>query len=121
MNPVTMYAIVADEAVSASGGNRGKMAAQCGHAFVRCALSAERDGYDPQRLRDYEACEAKVVLRAPVADFERLLEQHQHVPTTQIADAGHTVLASGTITCIGIGPIYPSEASDDLRALRVWI
>lgn len=121
MNPVTMYAIVADEAVAACGGNRGKMAAQCGHAFVRCALSAGRDGYDPQRLRDYDGCEAKVVLRAPVADFDRLLSQHQHVPTAKIADAGHTVLKPGTVTCIGIGPIYRSEASDDLRALKVWI
>lgn len=118
---IRMYAIVADEAVAACGGNRGKMAAQCGHAFVRCAMAAERNGYDPQRLRDYEAVEAKIVLRAPRDTFTRLLEQHQHVPTAQIADAGHTVLEPGTITCLGIGPIYDSERSADLRGLPVWL
>jgi peptidyl-tRNA hydrolase, PTH2 family len=120
MNAITMYAIVADEAVALCGGNRGKMAAQCGHAFVRCALVAA-EKYLPERLEDYMKGEAKVVLRAPIADFEMLLEQHWDVPTSLVADAGHTVLEPGTITCIGIGPIYPSEASDDLRALRVWI
>ena len=84
----------------------GKLAAQVGHASVDCALKSmrhQRDVFD----RWHAEGQKKVVLKAEKeADLFRLkLEaERMGLTTALIADAGHTELAPGTITVLGVGP-----------------
>jgi peptidyl-tRNA hydrolase, PTH2 family len=84
----------------------GKLAAQVGHAAVDCALKAKRhqpDAFDAW----YEEGQKKVVVKADSerALFEiKLAAERAGLTTALIADAGHTELAPGTITVLGIGP-----------------
>lgn len=84
----------------------GKLAAQVGHAAVDCALKAKRhqpDAFDAW----YDEGQKKVVVKA---DNERALfeikqaAERAGLTTALIADAGHTELAPGTITVLGVGP-----------------
>lgn len=84
----------------------GKLAAQVGHAAVDCALKTKRhqpDMFDAW----YEQGQKKVVVKAENerALFElKLAAERAGLTTALIADAGHTELAPGTITVLGIGP-----------------
>lgn len=53
-------------------------------------------------------CESEEELRELQANAER-----NGVPAHLIRDAGHTVLAPGTVTCLGLGPAA-EEAIDEL-------
>ena|SRR3989338_3050256 len=82
---------------------KGKLAAQCGHAFVECVLRSDKDKV--KKWRDEGMM--KVVLK--VADLKELrkynqIAKDQGLVTALITDAGHTVVEPGTITCLGIGP-----------------
>jgi peptidyl-tRNA hydrolase len=82
---------------------RGKLAAQVAHASVAALLEATADarrawladGMPKVVLR----CEAEPELLALEAAAERA-----GLPHALITDAGHTVVAAGTITCLGLGP-----------------
>ncbi|HKD73987.1 MAG TPA: peptidyl-tRNA hydrolase Pth2 [Ktedonobacterales bacterium] len=81
----------------------GKLAAQVAHAAVSAFLVALPDA---QRLW-LSAGMPKIVLQ--VEDEAALLQlerqaQSAGLPHYLIRDAGKTVLPSGTITCLGIGP-----------------
>jgi len=84
----------------------GKLAAQVGHASVDCALKAKRhqpDAFDAW----YEEGQKKVVVKAESEKqlFEiKLAAERVGLTTSLIADAGHTELAPGTITVLGVGP-----------------
>jgi peptidyl-tRNA hydrolase, PTH2 family len=84
----------------------GKLAAQVGHAAVDCALKAKR--FQPSEFDAwYEQGQKKVVVKA---ENERALfdlkvaAERMGLTTALIADAGHTELAPGTITVLGVGP-----------------
>lgn len=86
---------------------RGKLAAQVAHAAVHALLYASPEA---QRAWLQEGM-PKVVLRGD--SDEELLELEKQaaqlgLPCGLIRDAGRTVVAAGTITCIGLGP---AEAS----------
>jgi peptidyl-tRNA hydrolase len=91
---------------------RGKLAAQVAHASVAALLEAPADarrawleeGMPKVVLR----CESEQELRALAAAAERA-----GLPNALIEDAGHTVVAAGTVTCLGLGPA-PIEAIDAL-------
>ena len=97
---------------------RGKLAAQVAHASVAALLGASQDA-----LRGWlETGMPKVVLRgddaAQLMEFERQAT-NAGLPTALIRDAGHTVVAAGTLTCLGIGPA-PDAAIDAVTgALRL--
>ena len=82
---------------------RGKLAAQVAHASVASLLAATAE----QQKQWFGSGMPKVVL---AGDSEQVLtELHQlaqdaGLPTQLIKDAGRTVVASGTMTCVGIGP-----------------
>lgn len=84
----------------------GKLAAQVGHAAVDCAMKAKR--HQPDAFEAwYEQGQKKVVLKAESerALFEiKLAAEKAGLTTALIADAGHTELAPGTITVLGVGP-----------------
>jgi peptidyl-tRNA hydrolase len=82
---------------------RGKLSAQVAHASVAALLVAAHDD-----LRHWlEEGMPKVVLRAD--DETQLLDLERQatdagLPAVLIRDAGRTVVAPGTATCLGIGP-----------------
>lgn len=82
---------------------RGKLSAQVAHASVSALLAAARDDL---RLWLEEGM-PKVVLRADdetqLMDLERQATD-AGLPAVLIRDAGRTVVAPGTATCLGIGP-----------------
>ena len=82
---------------------RGKLAAQVAHASVASLLGSNSD----QQKQWFGEGMPKVVLSGD--SEQEITELHQKavesdIPTQIIRDAGRTVVASGTITCVGIGP-----------------
>ncbi len=91
---------------------RGKLAAQVAHA----AISAFLEASPSIQSRWLEAGMPKVVLAGENAAFLVNLETEAHLrslPNSLIADAGRTLIPSGTITCLGIGPA-PNSSIDQL-------
>ncbi len=82
---------------------KGKLAAQVAHASVEAVLKSSKKTVEQWRTEGM----TKVVLK--VKDEKELLKYLQlannaHVVTALITDAGRTVIAPGTKTCLGIGP-----------------
>ena len=81
----------------------GKMAAQVGHAVLGCYIKS-----DNKVLRNWmDGGAKKIVLTCP--NKEELLKlkdkaERAGLTTSLIIDAGHTEIAPGTMTCLGIGP-----------------
>lgn len=81
----------------------GKLAAQCAHASVEAVLKSEQEMTTVWRKEGM----AKIVLK--VKDEKELLSYFQKAKDAEltaslITDAGRTVIAPGTKTCVGIGP-----------------
>jgi PTH2 family peptidyl-tRNA hydrolase len=81
----------------------GKLAAQVAHAAVGAFLAASLEA----RAVWIQAGMPKIVVYA--ADEEAILAleqaaQQNQIPACLIRDAGRTVVAPDTVTCIGIGP-----------------
>ena len=88
----------------------GKMAVQVAHASVGALLHASRQ----QQTAWFEAGMPKVaVVCASEAELMAILDQAQKagLPAMLVRDAGRTVVAAGTATCVGIGPA-PTEDID---------
>ncbi len=82
---------------------KGKLAGQCSHASVEATLSSERKIVEAWRRQGMP----KIVLK--VKDEKELLRYFQlakdaGLAACLISDAGKTVIAPGTKTCVGIGP-----------------
>lgn len=86
--------------------SKGKLAAQVAHAAVDCALKAMR--YNRDAFDDWKSLgQKKTVLKVPgERDFYPLKEAAERagLSTALIKDAGHTEIAPGTVTVLGIGP-----------------
>ncbi len=86
--------------------SRGKLAAQCGHAAVECALKAAREC--PKQLESWREDGArKIVVEAPNLDaLKRVFgaAQAADIVCYMVRDAGHTEIPSGTVTVVGLGP-----------------
>ena len=91
--------------------SRGKLAAQCGHAAVECALKAAREC--PKQLESWRENGArKIVVEASNLDaLKRLFgaAQADDIVCYMVRDAGHTEIPAGTVTMLGIGPGPRSE------------
>ena len=99
---------------------RGKLAAQVAHASVAALLSA-----DPDKVQSWlDTGMAKIVLQVDSeTELLRLhtLAQQSDLPAALIQDAGRTVLAAETTTCLGIGPDDDervNEVTGNLSLLR---
>jgi peptidyl-tRNA hydrolase, PTH2 family len=82
---------------------KGKACAQCSHASVEAVLKS--DSTLVKAWRDEGM--AKIVLK--VKDEKELITffqtaKDEGLTASLITDAGHTVIAPGTKTCVGIGP-----------------
>lgn len=97
---------------------RGKLAAQVAHAALAGFLEAS-----PAARREWlEQGMPKVVVQCD--SEEALLELQQRavaasLPVAPIHDAGHTVVAAGTLTCIGFGPAERSRIDAITGALKL--
>ena len=82
---------------------KGKLAAQCAHASVEATLKS-----DTALVREWRAQGmAKIVLKVEnekelIAYFQQAKDDD--LTASLITDAGHTVVAPGTKTCVAIGP-----------------
>lgn len=116
-----IYCIVSRQAWAKAKGVPGKMVAQGGHAFCGALVDAMKRF--PERFKEYDesAHHPKITI---MADDDELRELHkrykQKFGTAIITDAGRTVFDGPTLTCVGIGPILPSEREELLAGLRVW-
>lgn len=82
---------------------KGKLAVQCSHASSTALIKSHKDDIKKWQVGGMK----KVVLR--VKDLDELLKYKDQAEdlglvTALIEDAGKTVVAPGTITCLGIGP-----------------
>jgi peptidyl-tRNA hydrolase, PTH2 family len=97
---------------------RGKLAAQVAHASVASLLAASRENIQAWLN---EGMPKVVVAGNDEAEVVRCYENAlaAKVPAQLIRDAGRTVVASGTITCVGIGPASAEEIDNITAELRL--
>lgn len=119
---IKLYCIVSEEAVKAAGGNRGKMGAQIGHAYVHSMLdSMARFPKDAQAYLD-TGIVGKVCLKAPEETLHALSVLYKNrCGVFLVKDAGLTVFPRPMITALGIGPINVDAREDVLKNLKLWI
>jgi peptidyl-tRNA hydrolase, PTH2 family len=96
----------------------GKLAAQVAHASIGAFLAAN----DRDRVDWLSSGMTKIVLACESA--QALLElrdkaQAAGLPTFVVEDAGRTVVAAGTVTCLGIGPAADQAVATVTGALRL--
>lgn len=136
--PIKMYCIYSRESIEAMQGNRGKMAAQAGHAYLNAWWDANEllDHFSEQNqtgeymrlfstMGEYQHGDdaRKIGLVVNTTDELRELVESYHgfTGTTLVEDCGYTIVEPGTITCAGIGPLQDEEKGDDLRRLELLI
>lgn len=128
-----MYCIVSKEALDAMNGNRGKLAAQAGHAFLHAYWDAEERF--PEAVKGYRGSEVKevggkltggvvkITLVVPTTKELETLSYDYYLwcGTSLVRDSGRTVFKEPTVTCLGLGPIREDHIKDDLKALKILI
>ena len=84
----------------------GKLAAQVSHAAVECTLLTKKNKRDWFVKWQREGAKKVVVKVDGLDDFFPLKEKAEKlgICTALISDAGHTEIAEGTQTVLGIGP-----------------
>jgi peptidyl-tRNA hydrolase len=119
---VKLYCIVSDEAVKASNGNRGKMGAQIGHAYVHGFLDSLTRFPTMARAYLETGVVAKICLHAGEETLHQLSRSYRDkCGVYLVKDAGLTVFPRPMITALGIGPIDPNDREDILKNLNPWI
>jgi PTH2 family peptidyl-tRNA hydrolase len=96
----------------------GKLAAQVAHAAIGAFLEAQHS----EQAEWLATGMTKVVLGC--ASTEALLALQQQavaaaLPEFLVADAGRTVVAAGTVTCLGIGPAADQAISAITGSLKL--
>jgi len=118
-----LYAIISGPALKKMGGNRGKLGAMLGHAYVHAFWDAE--ARHPERALKYKfsnhatkvllICEDEDLMRQLAADYQDLCG------TTVVEDAALTVFKEKTFAAVGIGPLAHEERDPRLAGLKVLI
>lgn len=122
MSDIKLYAIVSNEAVAASKGNRGKMGAQLGHAYVHSFLDSMTRFPDQAKAYLATGVVGKVCLRADEGVLHQLSIAYKNkCGVFLVKDAGLTVFPRPMITALGIGPIDVKEREEILTELKPWI
>jgi len=83
--------------------DKGKMCAQCGHAFVDVVLKTDKKKVEKWRQEGAKKIVLKVAQMKEMVKYKRLAEQ-AGLKTAMITDAGKTFFKRATTTCLGIGP-----------------
>lgn len=108
MSTMCLYAITSKEALNLMNGNRGKLSAQTGHAYLHSVWNSD-EAY-PENVSAYrEGLARKVTLVVETNEdlirYRDLIEDLRICATTTVVDAGLTVFKAPTMTCIGVGPV----------------
>ena len=89
----------------------GKVAVQCSHAAVSCALIARK--HEPRLMERWQSSGGrKICLAVDSLDLlkELMIKANSAgLITHMVKDAGHTEIPPGTITVLGIGPAPKSS------------
>lgn len=101
-----MYCIFSKQSLDRMGGNRGKMVAQAGHAYLHAYLDAlERFKHTTDEYIGGPATKIGLLVDTD-EQLESIFELQNGCGKTQVVDSGKTVFKGvPTLTCIGIGPI----------------
>ena len=97
---------------------KGKLAAQAAHASVEAVLKS-----DPSDVKKWRS-EGMAKIVCKVKDEKELVRLFQQakdadIVASLITDAGHTVVAPGTKTCVGIGPAEEDEVDNLTKSLSL--
>lgn len=114
---VRMYLVVRSDL----GMSPGKIAAQCSHAAVM--LFSQIEHSEPELLEHWLAGgQAKIVLKCKNEQELRNLQEAAFladIPTALVEDAGHTEVAPGSATVVGIGPVGRTASGPITGRLRL--
>lgn len=129
-----MYCIVARESLNKMNGNRGKLAAQAGHAYLHAWWDSEErfnyhvpglglvGGHKAEKYRNSGRATKVCLVVDTVDELKALEEAYRPVcGVSLVTDAGLTCFDEPTTTCLGIGPIRDEDIGEDLKALKVLI
>lgn len=128
-----LYCIFAKESVDKMSGNRGKLAAQAGHAYLHAYWDATSGDLgrsnSAHELISFQANAYKrsdhaykiALVVDTVDELKVLQEKYKNIcGTALITDAGFTVFNEPTTTCLGLGPISEENIGDDLKAIKTF-
>lgn len=82
---------------------KGKLAAQVAHASVQATLNSSKNDVDKWMKTGMKKVICKVSTKEELFNIKEDANRNS-IKTALIKDAGKTVVASGTITCLGLGP-----------------
>jgi peptidyl-tRNA hydrolase len=102
-----MYCIYSRESIKKMGGNRGKMAAMAGHAYLHAFWDAlELDPPFAAYTYKHSDKARKIALIVETdAELEAIyMEYVGKLGTTKVVDSALTVFTEPTLACIGLGP-----------------
>lgn len=128
---IKMYCIFAMESLKKMNGNRGKLAAMSGHAYLHSFWDAMSDmASDGNRPKFSQAMQYQLSNHAykialvvdTVAELELLKAKYaDRCGTSLVKDAGFTVFKEPTVICLGIGPIADDQVGDDIEQLNLFL
>jgi len=119
-----MYCIVNRDALKQMNGNRGKLAAQAGHAYLHSYLDAyNRFTIDAVKYMTEGKAKKVCLVVDSVEDLDKIQRAYiDKCGASMVVDAGVTIFKGvPTTTCLGVGPIHSDIIGEDLKALKVLI
>ena len=97
---------------------KGKMSAQCAHAAVEAALRSDSDKLKKWRMSGQAKIILKVDSKQDLFKYNQIAKDSGLI-TALITDAGKTVIAPGTETCVAIGPDEEDKIDDVTGDLKL--
>lgn len=122
---VKMYCIFSREVLPQYKGSRGKFATQAGHGYLHSYWDAvsSRDRDKNIQATFYRLSERAYKISLVVDDasvLETIRDSYaDRCGVSLVEDAGFTVFEKPTVTCLGVGPLFDYNVSDDIRSLKV--
>jgi len=98
---------------------KGKMAAQAAHASVEAVLKSDKKVVAKWRSQGMKKVVLKVQDKTELLKYKQLAKDYGLVAAL-ITDAGHTHIAPGTMTCLGIGPEKEKEINEVTGKLKMF-
>ena len=97
---------------------KGKIAAQASHASLQAYLNCNRTTAEEWMAEGAKKIAVKVNSERELHEIEKLARKKK-IATALIRDAGHTQVAPGTITALGIGPANEDEIDEITGKLKL--
>ena len=97
---------------------KGKLAAQVAHASVEATLRSDKAMVTAWRMEGMKKIVLKVDSKVELYKFKQFADDND-LTTAVITDAGHTVVAPGTVTCCAIGPDEEERVDNITKDLKM--